>query len=252
MIPIPFKKFLRSATLVCAFVLVPLAAHSSIVEAAPCSMYEGEAGWDAVQRTKIELVKHFQYQPLTHRDFCQLAHLDYKLAQWEPQVKAEHLNRCLENVEKALDHNPQAGIAYFLRGLCLGRQGQMQGLWASLNIIDPVRTAMEMARQLDPALDHGGPDRALGRMLYELPFFLGGDLKKSIEHLETAVQLGPDYWENHYYLAQSYMSQKRYRDAKRELQDALKMAGSVNEEPHMEDHRRHIRELLREVERRLD
>ncbi|CCQ90103.1 exported hypothetical protein [Nitrospina gracilis 3/211] len=252
MTSIPFKKVLRSAVFVCAFILVPLVAHSSVVEAAPCTLYQGEAGWDAVQRAKIELVKHFQYQPLTHRDFCQLAHLDYKLAQWEPQVKAEHLKRCLDNVDKAIDHNPQAGIAYFLRGLCLGRQGQMQGLWASLNIIDPVRTNMERARQLDPGLDGGGPDRALGRMLYELPFFLGGDLEKSIKHLETAVQLGPDNWENHYYLAQSYLADRRYREAQRELQDALRLAGTVNEEPQMEDHRRHIRELLREVERRLD
>lgn len=235
---------------VAATVFLPPA--SSLGHAMPCSLQE-EAGRPAeLQEMRDQLVHLFQHIPVMHRDYCRMAHLEYKLSRTPTEPPESHLNLCLENAEKALAYNPQSGTAWFLRGLCRGSLGELRGLWASLNVIDPFRQDMETALKLDPSVEGGGPHRALGRMYYELPFFLGGDLEKSIQHLESAVQLGPDRWENHLYLAESYMSRNRYQEAQRELQAARSLAESVVDQPGIDAQRRRIRELLSEVERRLD
>ena len=77
-------------------------------------------------------------------------------------------------------------------------------------------------------------------------------MEKSIQHLQSAVRLGRNYWENHYYLGESYMARDRYREAQRELQTALRLAEAEIDEPDIDHHRRRMRELLSEVERRLD
>jgi hypothetical protein len=48
------------------------------------------------------------------------------------------------------------------------------------------------------------------------------------------------------------MTRDRYREAQQELQTALRLAGFVNDQPDIEQRRRRIRELLSEVESRMD
>lgn len=250
MIPLLLRKFPR--VFIPCLVLFGAAFAASPAHAMPCSLYEGDSRLQPMKEIQEGLTELFHHLPVGHRDYCQMAHLEYKLSRWLPEEREDRLNRCMDHTNRVLHHSPKAAAAYFLRGVCRGRLGEMQGLWASLGIIDPFRDDMHKALKLDASVGQGGPHRALGRLYYELPFFLGGDLEKSIEHLQSAVELGPDYWENHFYLGESYLSGGRVPEAQRELQTALRLAEDEDDEPDIVEHRRRIRELLSEVENRMD
>jgi tetratricopeptide (TPR) repeat protein len=110
---------------------------------------------------------------------------------------------------------------------------------------------MEAAAKIDPAIDHGGPHRELGRLYFKLPKVLGGDLKKSIDHLLKAVDYGPRYWENHYFLAESYYENRQYQLARSELQKAMDIASQPNDDPDSKTHAVEFQKLKKAIERNL-
>ncbi len=220
---------------------------------APCTLYEGDGTLSSVRENRKLWDEKIHRLPEIQRDYCRMAHLEYRMSRWFPQQREEHLTQCIDYSDRALRmaQKPQSGTAYFLRGLCRGRLGEERGFWASLGVITPFQKDMTLAMRIDPTVDFGGPHRALGKLYYELPFFLGGDMEKSIEHLLTAIKLGPGYWENHFYLAQSYMSEARYRDAKKELERARELAKTARDHPDIKSYKKTIRELIDKVNRSL-
>ncbi len=194
-----------------------------------CHFYEGEDSAHQLQlREEILLNKERPFPGKNNQDYCELAHINYRLAKKEGFPKKQLLERCITFSQKAINENSKSGLSYFLKGLCLGKLGEMKGIWASLQIINPFKENMKKAMLLSPKVDQGGPHRALGKMYYELPFFLGGSISKSIYHLEQAVTLGPLYWENHYFLGQSYIKKGRYQEAQQALTKAKNLHPSDN------------------------
>jgi len=148
------------------------------------------------------------------------------------EAKEKFFNQCLVKASEALSVNSNSAPAYFYRGLCIGKLGEARGLWSSLDAIDPLRENMTKALKLDPAFDHGGPHRALGKMYFELPFFLGGDGDLAVKHLEKALNLGPDYGDNYYFLAEAYQAKgkrNQARDTLAQLQRLLKSQSASEE-----------------------
>jgi tetratricopeptide (TPR) repeat protein len=129
--------------------------------------------------------------------------------------------------------------------------GELEGIWSSLKIIEPFRENMETAAKINPAIDRGGPHRALGRLYFKLPGILGGDLKKSIDHLLKAVDYGPRYWENYYFLAESYFENRQYLLARTELQRAMEIASQPNDDPDSKTHKVEFQALMKDIERNL-
>ena len=74
-----------------------------------------------------------------------------------------------------------------------------------------IRQSYERAVEVDEKYMEGGPRRSLGALLANLPGFLGGDLQNAKESLERAVQLGPDFFENHVIYAREYAVRARDR-----------------------------------------
>ncbi len=194
-----------------------------------CHFYKGEDSVRQLQvREEILLKEGHPFPGKIYQDYCELAHINYRLSKKEGLPKKQLLERCIDFSQKSIDKNSKSGLSYFLKGLCLGKLGEMKGIWASLQIINPFKENMKKAMLLSPRVDQGGPHRALGKMYYELPFFLGGSISKSIYHLEQAVTLGPHYWENHYFLGQSYIKKGRYQDARQSLTKAKNLHQSDN------------------------
>lgn len=77
--------------------------------------------------------------------------------------------------------------------LALGAMGsaRARGMAAVLAVKDEARALMERAAELDPAIDHGGPSRALGAWLATLPSAAGGGAAAARRQLERARALGP-------------------------------------------------------------
>lgn len=166
--------------------------------------------------------------------------------------RKKYFSLCLEQANRAIELNKQFVAGYFFKGLCLGKLGEVDGIWSSLGVIEPLKQNMETAIKLDPAFEQGGPHRALGKMYHELPALLGGSLDKSLEHLKEAVRLSPKFAENHFFLAETYSSKKEYALAQESLNTVLDL---TKEAPHGQDiHsiREGARELLKKINKYLD
>jgi Tfp pilus assembly protein PilF len=62
---------------------------------------------------------------------------------------------------------------------------------------------------------------ALGELDRQVPGLFGGDLKRSINRLETGVKVAPQNLEMKYVLAQAYQEAKRIEDARRMLNEVI-------------------------------
>lgn len=82
---------------------------------------------------------------------------------------------------------------------------------------------MEACLKSDEAVECYGPDRVLGRLYYKLPFFKGGDNKKSLEYLEKAVKGCPANALSKLYLAETLKAEGEKVRAKALAQEIVAM-----------------------------
>ena len=172
-----------------------------------------------------EVKKILAHEPNQVEWQWRLARSHYSIAKRNKDTRQFDL--CIEHSSRALKNKPDSAISYFFRALCRGKQGEMQGLWSSLGIIEPFKEDMIKALELDPTIQNGGPNRALGKLYLELPFFLGGSTKQAIDHLKEAVRLGPDHAENYLGLAEAYYSKNNFTAARKTLSTLLLLTDSV-------------------------
>ena len=227
-------------------------ATASTNEPPSCQLYTGTVTLESLKKRESHLKDEILHSAsAASGDHCEMAHIHYKLARMLPDKQVQYLNSCIDHSQRAILRDSRSGVAYFFKGLCLGRLGELKGIWSSLKIIGPVRENMEAAAKIDPAIEQGGPHRALGRLYFKLPGLLGGDLKKSIDHLLKAVDYGPQYWENHYFLAESYFENQQYQQARSELQSAMDIASQTKNDPDSKTHTIEFQKLMKAIERNL-
>jgi tetratricopeptide (TPR) repeat protein len=77
------------------------------------------------------------------------------------------------------------------------RWADAEGRMAAMRVYQQVFHVMEQVRGLDPGFDHGGADRFFGAARAESPAIAGGSLEQSRAHFERALELAPDWLENH-------------------------------------------------------
>jgi tetratricopeptide (TPR) repeat protein len=161
--------------------------------------------------------------------------------------KNNHYNLCIDRSSRALKMNPNSAISYFFRALCRGKQGEMNGIWASLGVIGPFEEDMKKAMEFDPSIQNGGPFRALGKLYMELPFFLGGNMDQSVYYLEQAVRLGPDYAENHLGLAQAYYAKNNLISARKTLLTLIRLTDNIVNDKDLLKIRKEGQELINKL-----
>ena len=140
---------------------------------------------------------------------------------------------------------------YFFHGLCNGSLGQTQGIWSSVGKIKPFKKDMETAISLDPAVNEGGPHRALANLYLKLPFFLGGNLDRSIIHFREAVRLGPQFGENYLGLAEAYVQNEDLLLAKDILQELLDIKPAQKKKTLINDWHAQAHSLLKKIEEQI-
>lgn len=132
--------------------------------------------------------------------------------------------------EKFLKSDAQNGFAHyvlaFLTGL-VAENNSAQGL-RLVPIIE--REGLEAAN-LDPGVDHGGPDRLLGELYLRAPSFpmSVGDSSKAIFHFRRAVGLAPRYLDNRLGLVEALLAEGEAQEACGELKQAFMDMGAPSE-----------------------
>ena len=141
--------------------------------------------------------------------------------------------QCLKTAKQGISIDENSAENIYFMGLCLGNISIQKGILSSLNHRKTLKIVMEKAIAINPNVENAGPHRFLGVYYSVLPFFLGGDSEKAISNLETAVNLAPNFAENYFYLGKVYFGNGFYSKAKLALEQFLKLANTVKNDPEM-------------------
>lgn len=161
---------------------------------------------------------------------CAWAHgLIGQICYWRGEVAppADRLNlykRGIEYGERGVELDEDSLESNFWLAVNYGLYGNERGPLESMKVIDPIERHLQKAKELDESYFYGAPLRALGRFYNQLPGWplSRGDNKKSLKHLQEALEHGPKFYLNHIYIADTYLSLKQKDKAKEHLQWVIK------------------------------
>ena len=125
--------------------------------------------------------------------------------------------------KEAVALDPKGVEGHFWLGVLYGVYGEAKGIFKSLSLVPSIKQEMQTCLDLDPAVEGWGPDRVLGRLYYKLPWFKGGDKKKSVADLEKSLAGAPTNALTRLYLAESYRSEGERAKAIAQLQEIVSM-----------------------------
>jgi tetratricopeptide (TPR) repeat protein len=165
-------------------------------------------------------------------------------------VQTELFQKGIDWSKKAIELNPKSAGGHFWLGVNDGKYGESRGILKSLFLVGPIKEEMQQVIAIDPAYEHGGPYRVLGRMYFKLPGFAGGGVDKSITNLKKSLEYAPNVSTTHVFLAESYIKQKDYQNAKNELNFVLKAAVIPGLEPEFQADKAIAAKLLEELKNR--
>ncbi len=120
---------------------------------------------------------------------------------------------------RALDRDEANAIAHFLYAANTGNAANLQGITASARVVLDLKTHIRRALELQP--DHAPSHHMMGMMLEGLPWILGGNSRKALDHLKRAVTADPSYAQARLDLAKLCLKNKDFKRARQELEAIL-------------------------------
>jgi tetratricopeptide (TPR) repeat protein len=148
-----------------------------------------------------------------------LDRLDSDNAEDRPKM-AKHREAGKLHAKEALRIDAQNGPAHYWFGHILLQFADAEQSYGRLKEAVP---QFEAAEKADPNYDNGGPLRMLGRIYQETPggpFFMG-DKKKAMGYFERAVAASGEFLQNRLWLAEVYVDQKKFAEAKSQIDSIL-------------------------------
>ncbi len=132
--------------------------------------------------------------------------------------RASVANEGIAACRQAIAREPKSVDSHYYLAMNLGQLAQTRTLGA-LRIVEEMEREFKIVRDLDAGFDYGGPDRNLGLLYFEAPGWPAsiGSKSKARKHLERAVELAPDYPENHLCLLEAYLKWGDKKNIQREL-----------------------------------
>ena len=120
--------------------------------------------------------------------------------------------------------DPKSPAAYYYLGLNLGQLARARPL-SAIGLLGDVEAAWLSSIALDPKYDHSGAHRAIGVLYRDAPGWplSLGNRKKSLAHLEKAVEVSPDYPGNRLYLIETFIKWSKKDKARAALAETRKV-----------------------------
>ena len=109
----------------------------------------------------------------------------------------------------------------FWTATCIGKWGKMKGIFKTIKSSKQARRMIEHLYKLDKNYYYGGPARWLGAYFAIAPGMFGGDMKKSKEMYDEALQMAPDYFATYVLMAENYASKIKDRQLYDQLLDKV-------------------------------
>jgi tetratricopeptide (TPR) repeat protein len=148
---------------------------------------------------------------------------EYAMPGAKDDVKMALFQQGIDLAKQAVALDPKGVDGHFWLGVLYGVYGEAKGILKSLAMVPDIKAEMAACREIDPSVEGWGPDRVLGRMFYRLPFFKGGDNKKSLEHLEQSLKGAPTNALTRLYLAETCKSEGQKPRARQLLEEIVTM-----------------------------
>ena len=133
--------------------------------------------------------------------------LDDKLASYE---------RGRDVAKRAIELAPRSPEAHLWYAANLGRWAIAKGKLRAAFLLSTLREEIDTILALDP--DHVGGLALAGSFYLETPGFMGGDLAKAEGYLRRALTVDPHFTRARVELAKVLIGQRRYGEARRELE----------------------------------
>jgi len=155
------------------------------------------------------------------------------------------LEQAVEAAKQAVVINPESLPGRYWLGVCYGVYGKAKGVMKSLALVDPIKEEMNFVLKVKHDYEDGGAYRVLGRLYFKLPGLTGGSNAKALENLKKSVELGPQRWINHLYLAEVYLAMDKKAEAKELLQKIIAGPAQPGLEPEYADWKAEAEKLLK-------
>jgi tetratricopeptide (TPR) repeat protein len=194
-------------------------AYTSVAEPLP----KPAALREAAQVRLKEAGARYRLEPRNAEAAWHFSRACFDLAEYafNNEERARYARQGIEAGEVATSLAPNSAGAHYYLGMNLGQLARTKGL-SALKVIRQLKREFAKARELDPRIDYGGPDRNLGLLSRDAPVILGlGNRKEARNHLTRAVELAPDYPENRLCLIEGFLKWGEEGEATREVK-ALK------------------------------
>ncbi len=102
--------------------------------------------------------------------------------------------------------------ALFFREANVDAWADASGGSTSAEVRDEVRLAMQRCLELDSAFHYGAPHRYFGTWFARTPSYAGGDLTRSRDHFEAAIQIAPGVLSTRVAFAEDYATKTQDRE----------------------------------------
>ncbi len=124
--------------------------------------------------------------------------------------------------ELALRAYPESGLAHYLLAHMTAYEAERNPT-RGLQLVPIIEREALLAAELNPWVDHGGPDRMLGELYLRAPGFplSVGDTTKSAVHFRRALTYDPGFPENRLGLVEALMNQGLNGEACEELSTVI-------------------------------
>ena len=124
--------------------------------------------------------------------------------------------------------DPKLAAGYYYLGLNLGQLARAKPL-SAIGILGDVESAWLSSIALDPKFDYSGAHRAIGVLYRDAPGWplSLGNRKKSLFHLEKAVEVSSDYPGNRLYLLETWLKWGKKDKARAALDATRKVMDKV-------------------------
>lgn len=148
---------------------------------------------------------------------------------------------------------PEHAEAWIWHGIVQSSFAGAKGGLGALSLADEAKSAFEKALAIDETALQGSAHTSLGILYLKVPGWpiSFGDDDKSEEHLKAAVKLNPTGIDVNYFLAEFYLEQDKYQQAKEHLLLAQVAPQRVNRASADQFRQQEVLLLLDQVNKRL-
>ncbi|HEV8673063.1 MAG TPA: tetratricopeptide repeat protein [Methylomirabilota bacterium] len=136
-----------------------------------------------------------------------------------PDAKLASYERGRDVAKQAIAGWPRSPEAHLWYAANLGRWAITKGKLRAAFLLGDLKRAIETVLELDP--NHVGGLALAGSFYLETPGFMGGDVAKAEGYERKALALDPHFTRARVELAKCLVEQRRYADARQELQRVL-------------------------------